>query len=133
MVVDELAVALAIFCKLHEVPYRRASKELDVTPRAYFDEASMWAGSNAKVMTLMASDPDAVAAGSYTLSEGRGWFSRLLGLGKRKGPSAATDDELERMARDLGKRANKGVVDEERARRLADLRKLVDESFEAGQ
>ena len=130
MVVDELAVALAIFCKLHDVPARRAAKELDITPRAYFDEAAVWADSNARVIALMKSDPDAVANGSYTLPEGRSWFSRLLGLGKRKGPSAATDDELERMARDLQTRERS--VDEDKARRLADLRELVDESFEAG-
>lgn len=134
MVVDELAVALAIFCKLHDVSYRVARKELDITPQAYFDEACVWGDSNAKVIALMQSDPDAVVNGSYTLSEGRGWFSRLFGLGKRKGPSAATDDELERMARELQSQRGKkkSAQDEKRAKRLADLRELVDETFEAG-
>jgi hypothetical protein len=130
MVVDELAVALAIFCKLHEVPYRQARKELDITPRAHFDEATVWADSNAKVIALIDSDPSSVVQGGYTLSEGRGWFSRLFGLGRRKGGTAATDDDLEALARDLD--ARKQTVDEKKAKRLADLRELVDESFEAG-
>ncbi len=129
MVVDELTVALAVFCKLHDVPFRSASKELDVTPRAHFDEAAVWAESNAKVIQLLKSDPEAVANGSYTLNEGRGWFSRLLGIGKKKGPTALTDDELEVMAREVGSAPK--TLDKERAKRLAALRELVDESFEA--
>lgn len=131
MVVDELTVALALFCKLHGVPYRTASRELDLTPRVHFDEGASWADSNAKVMLLMKSDPNAVKNGSFTLSEGRGWFSRLFGLGRKKGPSAFTDDELEMLAKDVTSSRGHVEVDAEKARRLAELRELVDESFEA--
>ncbi len=130
MVVDELTVALALFCKLHGIPHSAAKKELDLTPRVHFEEAAVWADSNARVVALIRSDPEAVVAGSYTLSEGRGFFSRLFGLGKRKGASAFTDDELEVMAREIHATRDGADVDDERARRLADLRELVDESFE---
>lgn len=130
MVVDELAVALALFCKLHEVPYRDAGRELDITPRAHFEEATAWADSNAKVVELLKSDPRAVKDGSFTLSEGRGWFSRLFGLGRKKGASAFTDGELEVLAKDVASSRDRSEIDVKKARRLAELRELVDESFE---
>ena len=49
MPVDELTVALAIFCKLHDVSERTAARHLELTPRSHFDEAWAFASSNAAV------------------------------------------------------------------------------------
>ncbi len=128
--VEELGLALAIHCKLFGENPRVARKHLDLTPRAHFDEGCAWAESNAKLVELIKSDPDSVRAGSYSLNSARGWFSRLIGIGRSKSASAPTDGELDRVAADLaGKR---GPVDEDKKRKMEALRELVDESFEGG-
>lgn len=127
--VDELGLALAVYCKLFDGNPRAVRKHLDVTPRAHFDEGWAWARSNAKVVALVKSDPGAIAAGSYSLSEARGWFSRLLGVGRSKGATAPDDDELAVLARDLDP-ASQRSSDPARAKKLAELQKLVDESLD---
>ena len=127
--VDELGLSLAVYSKLFDPNPRVFRKHLDVTPRAHFDEGWAWAGSNAKVIGLVQSDPEAVLAGSYSLSEARGWFSRLIGLGRSKGATAPDDDELASLARDLDP-ASKRSADPARAKKLAELQKLVDESLD---
>ncbi|MBW2459160.1 MAG: hypothetical protein JRI68_31975 [Deltaproteobacteria bacterium] len=126
--VEELGLALAIHCKLFGENPRVARRHLDLTPRSHFDEGCAWAESNAKLIGLIRSDPKAVRAGSYSLNAARGWFARLIGMGRSKSPSAPTDDELERVAAELGKKRK--PVDEEKARKMAALRELVDDSFE---
>src|SRR5690606_31308180 len=121
------ALALAIHCGLHDVPVRTASRHLDATARALFDEAAAWAQSNRHAVALAASDPAAVEADSYALNEARGWLSRLFGLGRAKGPSAPDDAELERLAKRLKPQRQR---DEARAARLAALSELVDEALE---
>jgi len=127
--VQELGLALAIHCQLFGENPRAARKHLDPTPRAHFDEGVAWAESNAKLVALIKSDPEAVRAGSYSLNASRGWFSRLFGLGRSKSPSAPTDDELDRVAAELSQKRK--PVDEEKARKMAALRELVDDSFES--
>lgn len=129
MTVDEIGVALAVFCKLFEADPRVARGQLDPTPRAHFDEACVWADSNAKVIRLLADDPQSVAAGSYSLNEARGWLSRLFTFGQKRGVNAPADDELEQVAAEL--RDKKRDIDEEKQRKLAALRELVDESMDA--
>jgi hypothetical protein len=126
--VEELGLALAIHCKLFRENPRAARKHLDLTPRSHFDEGCAWAESNAKLVELIRSDPEAVRAGSYSLNASRGWFSRLIGMGRSKSPSVPTDDELDRVAAELDKKRK--PVDEEKARKMAALRELVDDSFE---
>lgn len=128
MPVEELGAALAMHCTLYKLDRRAARRELDVTQRSYFDEGCTWADSNNNVIKLLKDDPKAVAAGYYSLSEARGWFSRLLGLGRARGISAPADDELEQLAREM--HANKQPRDEAKAKRMAELRELVDESLE---
>lgn len=127
--VDELGLALAVFCKLHDSDVRAVRKHLDVTPRAHFDEGWAWAKSNAKVVALIRSDPDAILAGGYSLSEARGFFSRLLGLGRSRGATAPDDDDLALLARDL-EPASSRSKDPARAKKLAELQALVDESLD---
>jgi len=128
--VEELSLALAVYCKLHRADVRSARPHLETTPRAHFDESCVWADSNSGVIRLLRSNRAAVLSDSYALSEARGWFSRLFGLGRARGPSVPTDDELERML-ERSKPSSKRKVDDEEARRLAAIRELVDESFDA--
>ena len=128
MPVDEIAVALAMHCKLFGDDPRVARAQLDPTPRAHFDEACVWASSNDKVVKLILEDPKAIAAGSYTLSPARGWLSRLFNFGK-KDTTPSTNDELEQVMRDMADSRRDSDVD--RRRRMEALRDLVDESFDS--
>jgi len=47
MPVDELTVALGVFCRLFDVPARTAARHLELTPSEHFDEGHAWASSNA--------------------------------------------------------------------------------------
>jgi hypothetical protein len=122
--VEEIAVLLAMACKLFD----HKARELDPTPRAHFAEAKVWADSNASVLELVRTDPRAVEAGSYSLAEPRRWLSRLVGLGRARGPSAPTEKELQRLERELAPRQ----VDDDAAARRAQLRALVDEALDEG-
>jgi hypothetical protein len=129
--VEEIATSLAIFCQLHQSPVRTAGTHLEPTPRALFDEAVAWTRSNAGIVRLVRSDRAALEADSYSLSEARGWLSRLFGLGRARGPSVPTDDELERMARKLPSGATKTARDPDKERRLEEIRELVDEALDS--
>lgn len=129
MTVDEIGLALALHCKVFEEDLRTARRHLDPTPQAHFNEAIVWSESNAKVVKLVGSDPDAVAARSYTLAPARSWFSRLVGLGKPKGVTAPDDDELASVMKEIAstksKRAPKKRADRD------EIAALVEESLES--
>jgi hypothetical protein len=129
MTVDEIALALAIYCKIHGTAPRDAGRHLDPTPRAHFDEATVWADSNAKVIKLVASDPEAVGARSYALAPARNWFSRLVGLGKPKGVTAPDDDELASVMKEIV--ASKTSTTKKRRKDHDEIAALVEESLES--
>jgi hypothetical protein len=125
---DQVALALAIFCSLHGIAPRAASRHLDVTPRAYFDEAAAWAASNASVIRMVRNNPETVLRDVFTLAPTRSWLARALGFGRSR-PATATDADLAALERDLSGRATRRR-DPEKERRLAELRSLVDESLD---
>jgi hypothetical protein len=125
--VGEAALALAVFCKLHQVPERLASKHLDPTPREHFDEAAVWAGSNAPVIRLLRADPEAIEVDDYKLSPARSWLARALGIGQKAKVARASDEEMAELERSLAERRGAREVDPERARRLAEIRALLEE------
>ena len=131
MPVDEITVALGLFCRLFDVPERAAAKHLEVTPAEHFDEGYAWASSNAAVVRLLRKSPDAVRAGEYSLSPSRSWLARVLGVGGKKRPTTP-DDELADLERALSTSspasAKKREVDAAKAW-LAGCA-LVDESLE---
>lgn len=137
MTAPEIAVALAVFCRLHGVPDRTAAKHLETTPRELFGEACAWASSNEKVVRLLRSDPELVAADEFTLRETSSWLARALGLGRPKKeavlpPSMEELAELERsLAR--GAHASSPPRDAARKKRLAELRELVEETLEGSR
>ncbi|MEM6791663.1 MAG: hypothetical protein AAF715_29360 [Myxococcota bacterium] len=128
MTVDELGLALAIYCEGQNGDVRTARRHLDPTPQACFDEATAWVKSNAKVVRLLAEDPDAIAARSYSLSPARGWLSRVLGIGRPKGVSAPDDAELASVMRDIEKKRAERPPSRRRERER--LRALVDDAFD---
>lgn len=129
--VQEIATALAVFCELHKVHPRSIRGQLEATPRAHFDEASLWARSNAGTVKLLRSDRTAFEADSYSLHDARSWVSRLFGLGRAKSPSVPTDDELDEVARSLQRKSDDRDVDPEKQRRLAEIRELVDDALDS--
>jgi hypothetical protein len=128
--VDQVTLALAIFCALHGVAPRQVSRHLDVTPRAHFDESAAWAASNAPVIRMLRSNPEAISRDLFALAPARSWLARALGFGRSR-PAAATDEDLTALERDLGNRAASKRRDPEKERRLAELRSLVDESLDS--
>jgi hypothetical protein len=131
MPVDEITLALGIFCRLHDVPERTAAKHLELTPSEHFDEGYAWASSNHAVMKMLRKSPRAVHAGEYTLQPSRSWLARVLGVGAKKHPRSADEElaELERAVKASGGVAKK-ALDPAKEKKLAELRALVDESLE---
>lgn len=132
MPVDELTLALAIFCKLHGVSDRACAKHLQLTPRAHFEEASVWASSNAPVLRMLRADPSTIEGDDFKLGGSRSWLARVLGVGKKATITRATDDdlaELELSLKAAPQRAS-GPADAAKARRIAEIRALVDESLD---
>lgn len=132
MPVDEAALSLAVFCKLHGVAPRSASKHLDTTPSEAFDEAVSWTESNAGVLRLLRTDPDVVAADEFSLSQGGGLLGKIFGKRKAKAKQVTSDDlaELERSLRETATAKSEKKVDPAKQKRLAELRELVDETLE---
>jgi hypothetical protein len=136
--VEEATLALAVFCKLHAIPERTAARHLDVTPRELFGEAVAWASSNASVVRMLRASPRAVEADDLHLSPARSWLARALGFGSKKHAAASPDDELAELERSMARSApaaqkQKGsstALDEAKARRLTELRALVEESLD---
>jgi hypothetical protein len=135
MPVEDVTLALAVFCKLHNVPDRVASKHLELTPRECFDEAMVWASSNISVIRRLRSAPAAMKADEFHLSEARSWLSRVLGIGARKAPRSVDEElaELERQAMrgklPAGSGGAKGKAGGADEKRLAEIRALVDETL----
>jgi hypothetical protein len=132
MPVDEITVALGLFCRLFDVPERTAAKHLELTPGEHFDEGYAWASSNHAVVKLLRSDPDSVRADRYALSASRSWLARALGVGKSKRPATPDEEvaELERAMLAAAPKSAGTAKDPAKAKRLAELRALVDESLE---
>jgi hypothetical protein len=133
MPVDEITVALALFCKLHDVPDRAATRHLELTPREHFDEAWVWASSNAAAVRMLRANPTAFEGDAYSLSPARSWLARVLGVGQKKRP-LTPEEEMAAMERSIARGAIQGApkraLDADKARKLAELRALVDESLE---
>lgn len=131
MPVDEVALALGVYCQLHQVPGRVAARHLEVTPRAHFEESAAWASSNAATVRMLREAPDRIAADEYAIGESRSWLARALGIGKRRGPRTP-DDEIAELERALPAGAARGArrLDAGKAGKLAEIRALVDESLE---
>ncbi len=136
MPVDEVTVALALFCKLHKIEGRSAARYLELTPREHLDEALVWASSNLALVEMLREAPDTVEADKYAIAPARSWLARVLGgLGGKKKSTAASEDDLDALERAFAggpavPALKRAPVDAAKARKLAELRALVDESLE---
>jgi hypothetical protein len=132
MPVDEITVALAIFCKLHGVADRAAARHLELTPGEHFDEAAVWASSNAGLIRALPQKPAMFERDDFSLSPARSWLSRALGFGTgAKKRARSVDEELAELERTAagGGAKKRASLDEAKARKLAELKDLVDESL----
>lgn len=127
MEVDELALALAIFCELFEASPRAAAKHMELTQREHLDESVAWAASNRKIVRLLRSDPVAIQDDRYALSEAHSWLARAFGIGKKK--HVTVDEELAELEHWMSTATKTKTVDPQKAAKLAEIRALVDESF----
>jgi hypothetical protein len=130
MPTEELGLSLAIFCQLFGVDTRVAARALDDgAPREGLALGASWATSNATLVKRLRSDPKSIVRDEFVLGEARGWLSRLFG--RSKGRAASADETLAGLEKALaadGPRERK--IDPERAKKLAELRELVEESLE---
>lgn len=137
MPVDEVTVALALFCKLHKIEGRMAARYLELTPREHLDEALVWASSNMALVEMLREAPGTVEADEYAIAPARSWLARVLGgLGGKKKSEASTEDDLDALERAFAggpavPALKRAPADAARARKLAELRALVDESLDA--
>lgn len=136
MPVDEVTVALALFCKLHKIEGRIAARYLELTPREHLDEALVWASSNLALVEMLRAEPEAIEADKYTIAPARSWLSRVLvGFAGKKKPTPSAEDDLDALERAFAgspalPAAKRAPADAAKARKLAELRALVDESLE---
>lgn len=128
MAVEELGLALALFCALHEIPDRLAQKHLETTPRECFDEASVWVASNRKLVRMLRSEPIAIEEDRYELREARSWLARALGIGKKK--EVTPEEELAQLEKWVAAPVARKAVDPAKAARLAEIRAFMEESAE---
>lgn len=134
MPVDEITVALGLFCRLHDLTERAAARHLELTPKEHFEEGYAWASSNAAAVRLLRAKPQAIHEDSYALSPSRSWLSRVLGVGQKKRAQTPEDEiaALERsLAEGAAKVAPKRALSAEKQRKLAELKALVDESLKS--
>lgn len=139
MPTDELAMGLAVFCAafadLPGCSDRIAAKHLDPTPREHFAAAVEWARSNRRVIGQLRDDPALIEQDTFTLRAREGWVGRVLGLVKRRGDALPSSDDLASLESSIaaakgGRALPPASGDEARRKRLAEIRALVDESFD---
>lgn len=126
MSVEELGLALALFCALHEIPDRLASTHLETSPREAFEEGSVWIASNKKLVKMLRSDPTRIEDDDYALHEARSWLARALGIGKKK--QVTPEEELAQMEKWVANPRVKKAVDPAKAARLAEIRAFMEEN-----
>jgi hypothetical protein len=121
--VHEIALATALFVRVHDKKAGAVRRHLEVTQREAFDEALAWVDTQPKLVTNLRAHPERLRDGIFVAEEKKGLFAKLFDRKK--------DDELP-AAEDFRKtpaRAARVLSDDER-RRLAETRALVDEALQ---
>lgn len=127
---EELTLALAIFCKSFGVDMRLAHKHLDPIPREHFDRSETWVRANAAVVRRLREDPKGIRSDAFVLDQAESWFSRVFSFGRSKRGLTA-EETLAELERSLPAPTARKPIDPERAKKLAELRALVDESLDS--
>lgn len=120
--VEELAMALAFFVRVHDLKPGVVRKHAPVTQREAFDAALAWVDGQPKLVSQLRDTPEALVDGVFTLEGKKGFFGRLFG-GARK------DADLEALAAAPVKRV---VRSEAEIRRLQEARALVEDALQDG-
>lgn len=125
----ELTLALAIFCRSFGEDMRVAYKHLDPVPREHFNRAEAWVRTNAAVVRRLREDPQGIRDDAFVLDQTESWVSRVFSFGRGKRGLTA-EETLSELERTLPAAQARKPVDPEKAKKLAELRALVDESFD---
>jgi hypothetical protein len=116
---EDLAVALALFVRVHELKPSAARAHLETTQREAFDEAMRWVDSNDAIVTALRDRPAELTDGLFTIEPPRafaGLLGRFFGRKRDDGPDVApVSKKTERT--------------EAEARRIAEARALVEEAL----
>jgi hypothetical protein len=118
--VEEHAVALALYVRVHGAKPTRARAHLETTQREAFDEALRWVDSNGAIVEALRDRPADLTRGELSFESTRGIFGRLFA---RKGPGAAE------VAPVRPKRERSAAEQ----RRLDEAKSLVDDALGAGE
>lgn len=119
----ELALALALFVRVHDKKAGAVKRHLDVTQREAFDAALEWVDGQPKLVLALARSPETLTDGVFDLEAKKGLLSRLLGGGRRK-----DDDAPDEAIAARAKARSEGRSEEER-RKIAEARALVEEAL----
>lgn len=121
--VHDVALATALFVRVHDKKAGAVRRHLEITQREAFDEALAWVDAQPKLVTALRAHPETLRDGIFVQEEKKGLFARLF---DRK-----RDDELPVAAEfaATAKRPARVLSDDER-RRLAEARALVEEALQ---
>jgi hypothetical protein len=127
---DELTLALAMFCRSFGIDTRLAHKHLDEVPREHFARAETWVRANASIVRRLREDSKGIRKDAFVLDQADSWLSRVFSFGRNKrGPTA--EETLSQLERSMPSAQTRKPMDPARAKKLAELRALVDESLDS--
>jgi hypothetical protein len=113
--VEETAMAVALFVRLHDHKAGRVRGHLEVTQREAFDEALRWVDGNEHLVRMLRDEPDLLLTGLFEVKGPKGILGKLL--------SGKSSDEVIPAPKPRKQRTP------EEERRLAEARALVDEAL----
>ncbi len=116
---EELAVAVALFVREHDLKPSRARAHLETTQKEAFDDALVWVDSNPEIVATLRTQPHLLADGIFTIEATKGPIGRFFAKRKLETPSA----------KDLAASATKRKRTPEEERKLAETRALVEEAL----
>jgi hypothetical protein len=119
--VSEQGVLLALFVRDHGIKPGLAKTHLDTTPREAFEAGIAWCDSNTEIMHALATRPETLAGGLFTISPVKGLLGRIFG--RRR--SVDAEPPVVPVAR------RQRTPEEER--RIAESRALVEEALGNGE
>lgn len=117
---EELALAVALFVREHDLKPSRARTHLETTQKEAFDEALVWVDSNPEIIAALRTQPHLLADGIFTIEPVKGPIGRFFAKRKLETPSAK---EL------VSSSATKRKRTPEEERKLAETRALVEEAL----
>lgn len=122
--VEEIALATALFVRVHDVKAGLVRRHLEVTQREAWDEALAWVDGQPKLVAALRHHPETLADGVFVLEEKKGLLAKLFDRKK--------DDDALPTSLETARKAPQRVLGEDERRRLAETRALVEEALQEG-